>query len=171
LVDQSYCHSPDGKVGSVEFTLNVTIRNEGKRAVLFCKKYLELDCPVLDYAKPDGTVGDVASELNCDRVYAVKNPTDLRRDYVIVRPGGNVSFNGRTEAWFHPLYSHANPRGLLTSGTYWLFPFVSTWDGTPEAAETLRSKWARKGDLVNGALNTEPILVTVKVPEKSPECR
>lgn len=171
LIDQSYCRSPDGEVGYVEFKLNVTIHNEGARSVLLCKKYVELDCPTVDHVKPDGTVGDAAFELNCDAVHASHNPTNLQRDYVIVKPGANFSFEGGSEAWFHLASSHANPKGLLTSGTYWLYPFVSTWGGTPEAAQVLRSRWRNKGDLISDELNAEPVLVTVKIPESPSQCK
>jgi hypothetical protein len=171
LVDQSYCHSQDGELGYVEFKLAVTIHNEGGRPALLCRKSVELDCPVLNYAKTDGTAGDVAFELNCDKVYAVNNPANLQRDYVTVQPGGNFSVDGVTTAWLRLPSSHVNPKGLLTSGTYWLHPFVSTWDGTPEAAQILRGKWKKKGDLVSSTLSAEPILVTVKVPDNPSECR
>jgi hypothetical protein len=171
LVEQSYSHSPDGELGYVGFKLTVTIHNEGGRPVLLCKEYVELDCPTLNYAKTDGTAGDVAFELSCDNVYAVNNPTNLQKDYVVVQPGGNFSFGGVTTAWLRLPSSHANPKGLLTSGTYWLHPFVNTWGGTPEAAQILRGKWKKKGDLVSSTLSPEPILVTVKIPENPSERR
>jgi hypothetical protein len=170
-VDQSYCHSLDGDRGQVEFKLTVTIHNEGGRPVLLCKKYVELDCPILNYAKTDGTAGDVAFELNCDKVYAVNNPTNFQKDYAMVQPGRNFSFDGVTAAWLRLPSSHANPKGLLTSGTYWLHPFVTTWDGTPEAAQILRGKWKKMGNLVSDTLSAEPILVTVKIPDNPSECR
>jgi len=161
----------DGELGYVGFKLTIKIHNDGGRPVLLCKKYVELDCPVLNYAKTDGTAGDVAFEPNCDTVYALNNPTDLQKDYVIVQPGGNFSFDGLTTAWFRLPSSHANPKDLLTSGTYWLHPFVSTWDGTPEAAQILSGKWKKKGNLISDTLSAEPILVTVKIPDNPSECR
>jgi hypothetical protein len=170
-VDQTYCHSLDGERGQVEFKLTITMHNDGGRPALLSKKYVELDCPILNYAKTDGRAGDVAFELNCDKVYAVNNPTNLQKDYVMVQPGGTFSFDGVTGAWLRLPSSHVNPKGLLTSGTYWLHPFVSTWGGTPEAAQILRDKWKKKGDLVSNTLSAEPILVIVKIPDNPSECR
>jgi hypothetical protein len=171
LVDQSYCHSLDRELGQIQFKLTITIRNDGGRPVLLCRKYVELDCPVFNYAKTDGTAGDVAFELSCDKVYAVNNPINLQRDYVTVQPRGNFSFDGVTAAWLRLPSSHANPKSLLTSENYWLHPFVSTWDGAPEAAQILRGKWKTKGNLVSSTLSAEPILVTVRIPHNLSECR
>ena len=78
--------------------------------MLLCKKYVELDCPILNYAKTDGTAGDVALDLNCDEVHAVNNPTNLQKDYVMAQPGENFGFDGVTAAWLRLPSSHVNPK-------------------------------------------------------------
>lgn len=171
LMNQSYCRSHDGEVGTTYFELNVTIHNEDTQPLLLCKKYVELDCPVLNYAKPDGTAGAVAYEWNCDSVFAAHVYANFRKDYVVVPPGGNFNFAGNVGAFFRTPGSQASPRGLLTSGTYWLHPFVDTWAGTPKAAAILRDRWRKRGELISDSLSAEPILVTVQVPENSPECK
>lgn len=171
LINQSYCRSYDGEVGTASFELNVKIHNEDNQPLLLCKKYVELACPVLSFAKPDGTVGDVAYQWNCDSVYAAHVYANFRKDYVIVPPGGNFNFAGSVGVFFRTPGSHPNPRGLLTSGAYWLHPFVDTWAGTPKAAAILRGKWRKRGELISDTLRAEPILVTVEVPENSAECK
>ena len=163
LISTNYCSLsvPNRPLGMARFFLRARIANRGQRSVILCPKYIGSDPIVLKSQRLDGTAGEIVGPIiniprDVDRAY----PTDLSRNYVVLKPQASFEFVTHTGIMFS-LAKDQRP----AHGTYLMEIPIHTWGAPPEAARELGERWKSIGYLLSERLTPNLVRVDVAPPE------
>lgn len=167
ILKQNYCKDKDSDTIMLLFKLELTYINVGQQPIILYK-----GSDLISYVRAARNQEELSAgkyEVDLSVTWVTSGSGDVPDTgrvpdsrFVVLKPGASFKAAGETRIF--------DSNKLLPAGEHVLQVIVSTWQGSREQAEKLRSKWAKRGYFWYGNAFSLPMLLTVEDNPKLKGC-